>query len=273
MDQRRTEFETGYGLEGILPDLLCYQIGMQELVPEFREGRYGLGLIKAVIRITTILENPEEAQQFTGQPTVLSYSRVLFQAAGWQGHASVVTVAIMWFASMIPVALADRIGRKALLIMCGTIMVLAPSALAFGYWGEDEEIDDSLTPLQKQFILYGMFAYIGGYQTGYGPLTWTLISELLPTEIRGAAMAVSVETYFVAKFITQLAFPIILEEVGWGSTFILFTFISICSLIFVIRVCPARASVCYTPSHLYHWHVWCVSITNTKVAHYLFRQA
>ncbi|MHC4379027.1 MAG: TPM domain-containing protein, partial [Planctomycetota bacterium] len=41
MDQRRTEFETGYGLEGVLPDVICYRIGMQELVPYFREGDYG----------------------------------------------------------------------------------------------------------------------------------------------------------------------------------------------------------------------------------------
>ena len=48
MDQRRTEFETGYGLEGVLPDVICYRIGMQELVPEFKLGNYGQGLINAV---------------------------------------------------------------------------------------------------------------------------------------------------------------------------------------------------------------------------------
>jgi uncharacterized protein len=35
MDQHRTEFETGYGLEAVLTDAMCYRIGMQELVPEF----------------------------------------------------------------------------------------------------------------------------------------------------------------------------------------------------------------------------------------------
>ncbi|MEM6803643.1 MAG: TPM domain-containing protein, partial [Bacteroidota bacterium] len=67
MDQRRTEFETGYGLEGILPDLLCYKIAMQELVPEFKEGNYGEGLIAAVESIKSIVENPASVEEFSYQ--------------------------------------------------------------------------------------------------------------------------------------------------------------------------------------------------------------
>lgn len=58
MDQRRTEFETGYGLEGVLPDAYCYRIGMQELVPYFKEEQYGQGLIAAVQAIAEILQDP-----------------------------------------------------------------------------------------------------------------------------------------------------------------------------------------------------------------------
>ncbi len=70
MDQRRTEFETGYGLEGVLPDVICYRIGMQELVPYFREGNYGAGLIAATQRIKETLENPETIEEIrsSGQP-------------------------------------------------------------------------------------------------------------------------------------------------------------------------------------------------------------
>ena len=65
MDQRRTEFETGYGLEGVLPDVVCYRIGMQELVPQFKEGRYGQGLINAVNRIQQTLEDPDAVSEIT----------------------------------------------------------------------------------------------------------------------------------------------------------------------------------------------------------------
>ena len=67
MDQRRTEFETGYGLEGVLPDAICYRIGMQELVPYFREEQYGQGLIAGVTRIREILEDPEAAAEIRAE--------------------------------------------------------------------------------------------------------------------------------------------------------------------------------------------------------------
>lgn len=58
VDQRRTEFETGYSMEAVLPDIYCYRIGMQVLVPYFREGAYGEGLIATVSAIKGILEDP-----------------------------------------------------------------------------------------------------------------------------------------------------------------------------------------------------------------------
>ena len=48
-------FETGYGLEGQLPDGLLGQIGREELVPWFRTGDYGKGILSAMIRIGNIL--------------------------------------------------------------------------------------------------------------------------------------------------------------------------------------------------------------------------
>lgn len=59
LEQRRTEFETGYGMEAVLPDAICYRIGMQELVPHFREGEYGRGLIAALSRMSEIILDPD----------------------------------------------------------------------------------------------------------------------------------------------------------------------------------------------------------------------
>ena len=63
IDQRRTEFETGYGLEAVLPDVYCYRIGMQELVPHFKNGNYGQGLIAATLKVKEVLEHPEAIEE------------------------------------------------------------------------------------------------------------------------------------------------------------------------------------------------------------------
>jgi len=44
IDQKRWEFETGYGLEGILPDVLLHRIGQDVMLPHFKNGNYGKGV-------------------------------------------------------------------------------------------------------------------------------------------------------------------------------------------------------------------------------------
>lgn len=47
-DQRRIEFETGYGTESVLSDVQCKNIQMRYMVPAFKEGRYSEGLLEGV---------------------------------------------------------------------------------------------------------------------------------------------------------------------------------------------------------------------------------
>lgn len=56
LDQRRWEFETGYGLEGVLTDVQLSQIGRNTLPPYFREARYGAGLIDACKQVIAVLQ-------------------------------------------------------------------------------------------------------------------------------------------------------------------------------------------------------------------------
>jgi len=66
MDQRRTEFEVGYGLEPILTDVVCYLIGVNEIVPRFKKGDFGGGIENAVLQIKEFLENPEVIDEVYG---------------------------------------------------------------------------------------------------------------------------------------------------------------------------------------------------------------
>ena len=61
MDQRRTEFETGYGMEAVLPDAYCYRIGMQKMVPAYQKGDYAGGIMATLQEIKKILEDPASA--------------------------------------------------------------------------------------------------------------------------------------------------------------------------------------------------------------------
>ena len=67
MDQRLTEFETGLGTESILTDAICYRVGMQELMPHFQQGKFGVGLIAAVNKFKYLLENPNNIAEIEDQ--------------------------------------------------------------------------------------------------------------------------------------------------------------------------------------------------------------
>ncbi|NBC06100.1 MAG: hypothetical protein GVY26_02800, partial [Bacteroidetes bacterium] len=87
LDQRRTEFETGDGLEGVLPDIICYRIGMQELVPYFKQDEYGKGLIAATQRFKEVLENPDTLEEIRSTRSEEAYSPVpgVPPVLGWYG--------------------------------------------------------------------------------------------------------------------------------------------------------------------------------------------
>lgn len=61
LDQRRVEFETGYGMEAIFTDALCKRIQTQKMVPHFKNADYNTGVLEAVQSISQILLQPDVA--------------------------------------------------------------------------------------------------------------------------------------------------------------------------------------------------------------------
>ncbi|MDD5595759.1 MAG: TPM domain-containing protein, partial [Candidatus Omnitrophica bacterium] len=53
--ERRWRIETGYGVEGILPDGLCGEIGRNYMVPYFKDGNYAAGLYYGVTKIAKVI--------------------------------------------------------------------------------------------------------------------------------------------------------------------------------------------------------------------------
>ena len=67
MDERRLEMETGYGLEGVLSDGWLGLMQADAMVPSFKNGDFGGGLLVGVTRINERLRaHPEAARLGTG---------------------------------------------------------------------------------------------------------------------------------------------------------------------------------------------------------------
>lgn len=58
-DQHRIEMETGYGLEGILPDAVCKRIQVEKMVPQAKTGNFDGAIMDGAKEIARIISEPE----------------------------------------------------------------------------------------------------------------------------------------------------------------------------------------------------------------------
>lgn len=62
MDQRKWEFETGYGLEGVLTDAFLKGVGEEKLVPNLKQKDYANGFASVINTITDRIKNVPEPE-------------------------------------------------------------------------------------------------------------------------------------------------------------------------------------------------------------------
>jgi uncharacterized protein len=65
--QRSVVFETGYGIEGILPDAICYRLQQRYMLPDFKTGDYNNGMLKGVASVANyLMASDYERAEMTG---------------------------------------------------------------------------------------------------------------------------------------------------------------------------------------------------------------
>lgn len=70
LDQKRVTMETGYGMEGVLPDAICYRIIDQDMVPLMRNGEVSAGMLAGVQGVLKVLSDPAAAAEIYADPAV-----------------------------------------------------------------------------------------------------------------------------------------------------------------------------------------------------------
>lgn len=95
-ERRRWEFETGYGLEGVLNDAFLKQTGEDILVPAFKKSEYGKGLLLTVNSIDLKLK-----KEYTASP--VNESRVKNHKTNkkWKNSIGISYDAAIWIISII----------------------------------------------------------------------------------------------------------------------------------------------------------------------------
>ncbi len=67
MEEREFRTHTGYGIEPILTDAFIKILQEREVVPSFKQGKYGEGIIRYLEKIKSVLVNPETKEEIRSE--------------------------------------------------------------------------------------------------------------------------------------------------------------------------------------------------------------
>jgi SP family xylose:H+ symportor-like MFS transporter len=140
-------------------------------------------------------------QQFVGINVVLYYAPEIFKNMGSGTDTAllqtIIVGAINLSFTVFAILTVDKFGRKPLQIAGALGMAFFMFALGFAFF------------FQKMGIgaLIFMLGYVACFAMSWGPVTWVLLSEIFPNQIRGRAMAVAVAAMWISNLIVSWTFP------------------------------------------------------------------
>ena len=170
-------------------------------------------------------------QQASGINAILYYAPEIFKAAGESASnafaQTIIIGATNLIFTLIAIATVDSLGRKKLLIIGNAIMTICLLLVGFGYGGEG-----------GSYLLIAVIGYIAAFAISVGPVTWVVISEIFPTQLRGTAMSVATGVLWLMNWIITQTFPIAIDRIGSASTFLIYAAMAFLSLLFVAFALP-----------------------------------
>jgi sugar porter (SP) family MFS transporter len=166
-------------------------------------------------------------QQWCGINVIFNYAQEIFAAAGYQVSDIlfniVVTGAVNVVFTLIALAAIDRFGRRFLLLIGLSGLVVVYTALGALY----------RLHMQGKPMLVLVLAAIACYAMSLAPATWAVIAEIFPTRIRSNAMSISITALWMACFLLTYTFPLLNAWLGAAGTFWTYAAICLAGLLFL----------------------------------------
>ncbi|CAO2598167.1 Solute carrier family 2, facilitated glucose transporter member 6, partial [Lemmus lemmus] len=192
-------------------------------------------------------------QQLTGITPILVYLQTIFDSTSVvpsQQDAAIVG-AVRLVSVLIAAVTMDLAGRKVLLYVSASIMFVANLTLGlYIHFGPRHLTPNSTLGLEIMTLggteqppatsfnyltlipLLATMLFIMGYAMGWGPITWLLMSEVLPLRARGVASGLCVLVSWLTAFVLTKYFLLAVNAFGLQVPFFFFSAICALSLLF-----------------------------------------
>lgn len=173
-----------------------------------------------------------------GVNIMLSYGPTILASVGFStGTEAILASMPLYFfillCTVISFWLIKRFSRRGLLISSVFFMAVGHVIMAVN-------LQQQWPPI---YTLIPMLIGVGAFTLGFAPLSWIIVSEILPNRARGQAMAVVCSFSFLSSFVTAQVFPILTHwfntELGnAGGVYWIFCGICILCMVFSWRWVP-----------------------------------
>ena len=177
-------------------------------------------------------------QQVTGINTIIYYGPQIFALAGISSDknaifATLLVAIVNVLATVIALALVDKVGRKPLLYAGVGGMTISLFVLAYSFHNQ-AVLGSSLGIVATACLM----VYITCFAFSMGPIAWILVSEVFPLRIRGRGVAAATLGSGISNFIVSLTFLSLIKAAGNTLTFAIYGLFCILTLFFVRFVVP-----------------------------------
>jgi len=194
----------------------------------------GTPWIKMVMGIAIVVAM---IQQVTGVNAIVYYAPTMLKNVGWTSQNAVFGSILIGVVSVVScwigLSIVDKVGRRPLLLggLAGTSVSLL--ALTLVYWLAPT---DELWASGLMLGLMGLFMVF--QQSAVSVATWLLVSELIPSAVRGIGMGIAGLALWLMNFVVAMCFPPLLEGIGGAWTFLVFAVLCVLAFSFVFKMIP-----------------------------------
>ena len=171
--------------------------------------------------------------QFSGINAIIYYGPTIFESAGFEvggalsGQVVIGIVNVLF--TLVAIWKIDSLGRRKLLLFgcCGMFLAHLVIGLLF-YTGHSQGL----------LLLVFLAFFIAFFAFSYGPVIWTLIAEIYPTQVRGRAMSIATLALWTGTFVIGQTVPWLLETIKPHGTFWLFSLMILPAVYITWRLVP-----------------------------------